>query len=84
MHAEAAAERCRVHAALDLLSLRHTRLAATSFFLRTPPVGRVHAAAAAGTGITHSFTPLNDWVRVTIGLSSENDRFYASLRGVVR
>nr|WP_277998454.1 aminotransferase class I/II-fold pyridoxal phosphate-dependent enzyme [Sphingomonas liriopis] len=79
-----AAERRRVHAALDALSLRHTDARANFVFFQTPNADRIRTAAAAtGIEIARQFPPLDDWVRVTVGLPAENDRFLAVLRGVV-
>ena len=79
-----AAERRRLHTALDALSLRHTDARGNFVFFRTPAASRLRAAAAtAGIEIARPFPPLDDWIRVTIGQPTENDRFLAVLRQVV-
>lgn len=79
-----AAERRRVHAALDALSLRHTDARGNFVFFRTPAASRIRAAAsAAGIEIARPFPPLDDWVRVTVGQPAENDRFLTVLRQVI-
>ncbi|EZP51337.1 pyridoxal phosphate-dependent aminotransferase [Sphingomonas sp. RIT328] len=79
-----ASERRRLQAALDALSLRYTDARGNFVFFRTPEAARIRAAAAAaGIEIARPFAPLDDWVRVTIGLPVENDRFLAVLRTVV-
>jgi histidinol-phosphate aminotransferase len=80
-----ASERQRLYAALDALALRHTDSRASYVFFQSASADRIRAAAAvAGVEIARAFPPLDDWVRVTIGLPAENDRFLSILRRVVR
>ncbi len=80
-----AAERRRFHAALEAMSLRHSDARGNFIFFRTGKAEHIRTAAAAeGIEIARPFAPLDDWVRVTIGLPAENDRILAVVRGIVR
>lgn len=85
IRARTASERQRLQAALDALALRHTDSRADFVFFQSAAAPRIRAAAAAaGVEIARPFPPLDDWVRVTVGLPAENDRFLAVLRATVR
>ena len=70
-----------MHAALESLGLRHTDSRANFVFFQTAAADRIRAAAtAASIEVARAFPPLNDWVRVTLGLPQENLRFLDVLR----
>lgn len=81
VRAKVASERQRLHAALEALTIKHTDSRANFVFFQAAAADRIRAvASAAGIEIARAFSPLNDWVRVTIGLPQENERFLAVLR----
>ena len=81
VRAKVASERQRMHGALESLGLRHTDSRANFVFFQTAAADRIRAAAtAASIEIARAFPPLNEWVRVTLGLPQENLRFLDVLR----
>ncbi len=77
-----AAERVRMTRELDRLGLTHSASRASFVFWRSPrPQEEVRAVFRdRGIEIARPFPPLDDWIRVTIGLPSENDAVIAALR----
>lgn len=75
-------ERARVAEALDRRGIPHSDSRANFVFLKPrDPAAVRQAFAAADIAIARPFPPLGDWLRVTIGTPSENDRVIAVLRG---
>jgi histidinol-phosphate aminotransferase len=79
-----AIERARWHRALEDLGLRHSDSQANFIFFQS---GRPHEEVAAeflaqGIQIGRSFPPLDQWVRISIGLPEENNLAIAALRKV--
>jgi histidinol-phosphate aminotransferase len=79
-----AVERGRWHRALDELGLRRSDSQANFIFFQSGrPYDEVAAAfRAGGIQIGRSFPPLDQWIRVSIGLPKENDLAMAVLRKV--
>jgi histidinol-phosphate aminotransferase len=80
-----AIERARWHSALDELGLRRSESQGNFVFFRA---GRPHdeiarAFLADGVQIGRSFPPLDQWVRISIGLPEENTLAIATLRRIV-
>ena len=68
VRAGVAAERQRLHGALDALGLVHTDSRANFVYYRAKAADRSRGAfAAGGVEIARAFPPLDDWVRITIG-----------------
>ena len=81
-----AVERTRWHSALDELGLRRSNSQGNFVFFRA---GRPHdeiarAFLADGIQIGRSFPPLDQWIRISIGLPQENTLAIATLRTVFR
>jgi histidinol-phosphate aminotransferase len=78
-------ERDRVTAALDALGFKHTASRANFVFFRPPDAAGLRTRfAAASIQVARPFPPLDDWIRITIGRRTENDRVIAVLRGAGR
>jgi histidinol-phosphate aminotransferase len=75
------AERERVTRKLDELGLTHSDSRASFVFWKSPlPASTVRATfRSRGIEIARAFAPLDEWVRVTIGLPAENDAVIAAL-----
>lgn len=75
-----AAERARLHAALDRLSWARSDSRGNFVFFQPPDAPALRARlAAAGITPARPFPPLNAWVRVTLGTPAQNDRVIAAL-----
>ena len=75
-----ARERARLIASLDRQGFRHTDSKANFIFFRpSEPAALRRRFAAAGIAIARPFPPLEDWLRITVGTTSENDRVIAVL-----
>jgi histidinol-phosphate aminotransferase len=82
----AVAEERRIwHALLDRLRLRRSHAHGNFVFFKT---GRPHDAFAAdmlarGVEVSRAFAPLDDWVRISIGLPDENRRAQDAMRALL-
>jgi len=80
-----AEERALWHAELSRLGLRHTRSEANFVYFETPrPATELtQALRASGIVVGRVFPPYDRWVRITIGLRSENVRARAALQRIL-
>ncbi|MDX3884899.1 MAG: histidinol-phosphate transaminase [Sphingomonas sp.] len=82
VRARTLAERARLTRALDELGLEHSDSRTNFVFFKSPRAAALRQhLAAAGIAIARPFPPLDDWIRITIGLPHENDAVIAALRG---
>jgi histidinol-phosphate aminotransferase len=81
-----AAERTRWHSALDELGLRRSNSQGNFVFFHAarPHDEIARAFLADGIQIGRSFPPLDQWIRISIGLPEENTLAIATLRKVFR
>ncbi|MDB5712756.1 MAG: class and aminotransferase [Sphingomonadales bacterium] len=78
---QSVAERTRITQALDTLGIEHSNSAANFVFFRTPAFGKVRAAFDAHRiEVGRPFPPLDEWIRVTVGLPKQNDAALKVLR----
>ncbi|WP_285019156.1 histidinol-phosphate transaminase [Novosphingobium sp. fls2-241-R2A-195] len=67
------AERERVSAVLDRLGLQRTDSRASFVYFRSPQAAALRDRfGQAGIAVGRPFPPLDDWIRITIGLPTEN------------
>jgi histidinol-phosphate aminotransferase len=77
-------ERRRLTAVLDALGLRHTDSRANFVFFQTTAAADLRRVAVTrNIQVARSFPPLDDWVRITVGLPAETDAAIRLLRDVI-